>query len=165
MAGCSSTANEGGFSFSNLFAREAEPTVVAAGAQLPYAGYCPSVTVIEGGASLQQRSGQVILGQLARECTDAPDGSVIVKVGAEGRVVLGPSGAPGRFDVPIRFVVSDGATVYANRVRRTSVTVSAGQPNGFFALVEEGIVIPAGAAARGFDIEVGLGEGARGRRG
>src|SRR3712207_6551432 len=85
VAGCSSTANESGFSFSNLFSRGPEPATASAQGALPYAGYCPSVTVLEGGSSIQQRAGQVILGQLARECVDGPDGTIIVKVGAEGR--------------------------------------------------------------------------------
>ena len=164
LAGCGTTARDTGFTFAGLFSREPAPAAVAQ-ASLPYAGYCPAVTVLEGGAALQQRSSQIVLGQLARECSEGPDGSTIVKIGAEGRVIMGTAGGGARFDVPVRFVVSDGSTVYASRVRRASVTVLPGEPNAFFAVVEEGIVVPASANVRGFDIEVGLGEGPRGRRG
>ena len=165
LAGCGTTARDTGFTFAGLFSREPAPVAVAQ-TSLPYAGYCPTVTVLEGGAALQQRTSQIVLGQLARECSERPDGSVVVKIGVQGRVVLGGRVAGGRFDVPVRFVVSDGAgNVIASRVQRTAVAIPAGEGNALFAVVEEGIVVPASANARGFDIEVGLGEGPRGRRG
>lgn len=164
LAGCSSSTGDSGFSVTSIFARESAPAAAAAASSLQFAGYCPSVTVLEGGSALQLRSSQVVLGQLARECSEGPDGSTILKIGAEGRVILGAAGG-GRFDVPVRFVVSDGATVYASRVRRAAVSINPGDANGFFAVVEEGIVVPASANVRGFDIEVGLGDGPRGRRG
>ncbi len=80
--------------------------------------------VIDGGAALQAYSGgrvgdasalrsQITLGQLARECNGQADGSTLVKVGVEGRALLGASGSAGRFDVPVRIVVKRGSTVFA----------------------------------------------------
>jgi hypothetical protein len=129
--------------------------------------YCPAVSVTEGGAAIQAYSGgrvgdaealrsQVALGQLARECALQPDGSVLVKVGVEGRALQGAGGSAGRFDVPVHIIVKKGSTVLAERVRRTAVAIPAGDTQGSFALVEDGIVVPA-SASQDFDIEVGLG--------
>jgi hypothetical protein len=131
--------------------------------------YCPPVGVIEGGAAIQAYSGgrvgeasalrnQISLGQLARECAGQPDGSTLVRVGVEGRALLGAAAGAGggRYDVPVRIVVKKGSTVLANRILRTSVTVPAGQSQASFIVVEEGIVVPPNAA-QDFEIEVGLG--------
>ena len=47
---------------------------------------------------------------------------------------------------------------FANRIRRIPVTVPAGESQGAFVTVEEGILVPPGTGD--FDIEVGLGGGA-----
>jgi hypothetical protein len=136
--------------------------------------YCPPVNVAEGGAAIQMYTGgrtgdasalrsQIALGTLARECVGNPDGSTVVKVGVEGRALLGVGGSSGRHDVPVQIVVKRGSTVIANRVRRVAVTIPAGQTQAHFSVVEEGIVVPAGDASR-FEIEVGLG-GRAARRG
>ena len=69
--------------------------------------YCPAVDVFPGGAALQAYGGaqgdphalrhQLSLVDFARECVTQPDGSVRVKVGVEGRALLGPAGSGGRF--------------------------------------------------------------------
>lgn len=167
LAGCGTSSGGGGLSSLGdmvLFAGTSVPPEAP-----PPVGdtYCPSVGVAEGGAALQTYAGgrtgdaaalrsQVALGQLARECTLQPDGSILVKVGVEGRALQGAGGAAGRFDVPVRIVVKDGSTVIANRLRRTAVAIPAGDTQGSFAIVEEGIVVPA-ASSQGFEIEVGLG--------
>jgi hypothetical protein len=129
--------------------------------------YCPPVEVSEGGSAIQVYSGgragdagalrsQVAIGQLARECVGQPDGSTLVKVGVEGRALLGVGGSAGRYDVPVQIVVKRGSTVLANRSRRMSVAIPAGDTQTSFTVVEEGIVVPA-ADANSFEIEVGLG--------
>jgi hypothetical protein len=139
--------------------------------------YCPTVGVIEGGAAIQSYAGgrvgessalrnQIALGRLARECAGQPDGSTLVKVGVEGRALLGAGAGTGggRFDVPVRIVVKRGSAVLANRVSRASVTVPAGETRSSFIVVEEGILVPP-SASRDFEIEVGLGGGSEeGRR-
>ncbi len=40
----------------------------------------------------------------ARECS-VVDGNMVMKIGVEGRVVVGPAGGPGKVDVPLRFAV------------------------------------------------------------
>jgi hypothetical protein len=130
---------------------------------------CPRVDVVEGGAALRTYAGgrtgspeslrsQLTISNVARECIGQPDGSIAVKVGVEGRALIGPAGSGGRFDAPVRVVVKRGDQVFANRVRRIPVTVPAGESQGAFVTVEEGILVPPGTGD--FDIEVGLGGGA-----
>ena len=124
--------------------------------------HCPSIGVAEGGSAIQVSRSQITLGQLARECLGQGDGSTLVKVGVQSRALLGPGGAAGRFDVPVRVVVRQGDRVLASRVRRLAVQIPAGDSQGSFALVEEGIVVPP-SAAEDFEIEVGLGAGGAGQ--
>ena len=87
---------------------------------------CPRVDVTEGGAALRTYAGgrtgspealrsQLTISNVARECIGRPDGTIVVKVGVEGRALIGPAGAPGRFDAPIHVVVKRGERVFANR--------------------------------------------------
>lgn len=127
---------------------------------------CPPVTVTDGGAALRAyasgRSGaaetlrhQISIANVGRECRSQGDGSVVVKVGVEGRALLGPAGSPGRFQAPVHFVIRRGDKVLANRARSATVSLAAGETQGSFVLVEDGMVVPAGTGE--FEIEVGLG--------
>jgi hypothetical protein len=91
-----------------------------------------------------------------RECIPQPDGSVLVKVGVETRVLLGPGGAPGRFATPVRVAVKRASTVFATKVQQAAITVPAGETQGNAFVVAEGLVVPA-SAKNDFEIEVGLG--------
>ncbi|MEA1832919.1 hypothetical protein U8607_12590 [Methylobacterium durans] len=157
-------AEEGNF-LSNLF-KYGGTTVPPSQPKELEAPYCPPVGVSEGGAALQTLAGrsadkpnirtQVTLGRLARECTRREDGSITVKVGVEGRVLLGPAGTPGRFDVPITIAIKSDEKVVTSRFRRLSATVGPGEAQGFFSVVEEDLSVPA-AMTRDYEIEVGLG--------
>ncbi len=154
LTGCGAPG-EGGSSFSSaiLLAGTTVPPPQAAPADDVY---CPPVNVIAGGSALQVGRNQVTLGQLARECVGQPDGSTLVKVGVEGRALVGLGGSAGRFDVPVQIVVKGTSGTFASRARRTSVAIPAGDTQGTFTVVEENIVVPAGSA-NSFQIEVGLG--------
>ncbi len=70
---------------------------------------------------------------------------VSIKVGIQGRVILGPQGAPGTVDVPIRYaVVFDGVPqrTITTKLERISVTVPPDDPNVLFSHVVEGARIP-----------------------
>lgn len=126
--------------------------------------YCPTVEVPEGGASIQTGAGtglkhQIALTRLARECARLQDGTLSVKVGVEGHVLLGPSGVPGRFDAPVTITIKSNGTMVTSRSRRIPTTVPAGQAQGLFSLVEDNLIVPA-AMARDYDIEVRIGGGA-----
>lgn len=123
------------------------PVVEAAG--------CPNVQVSEGHSNIRSGANQVSIANLARECIERKDGSVIVKVGVEGRALLGPGGRSGRFDVPVTFAVRQGDKVLASRVKRVSVSIPADQAQASFVAVEGDMVVPPGTGE--FDIVVGLG--------
>lgn len=173
-------SGEGGSSLRNLLVY-GSTTVPPAAPNLLDEAYCPPVDVLDGGAALRALGGsgqgsaegsvrhQISLGKFARECTSRPDGSVLVKVGVEGRILLGAGGGSGgRFDVPLRVVVKRGETTVASRSRRIAATIPAGDTQGTFTAVEEGLVVPP-AYAKDYEILVGLGGGGsepakRGRR-
>jgi hypothetical protein len=121
---------------------------------------CPSLTISTaahriGGESVRA---QYSIGDIARECSNPqPDGSFTLKMGVAGQVLLGPAGAPGRYDVSVRFVVKSGERIVLTRVQRQSVIVPAGATQGQFTMVEQGIQVPAGL--RNLEFEVGLGAG------
>lgn len=157
-------AEDGNF-LSNLF-KYGGTTVPPSQPKELEAPYCPPVGVSEGGAALQTLAGrtadrpnirtQITLGRLARECTRREDGSITVKIGVEGRVLLGPAGAPGRFDVPLTIAIKSDEKVVTSRFRRIATTVAPGEAQGFFSVIEEDITVPA-AMTRDYEIEVGLG--------
>ena len=122
--------------------------------------YCPRIDVFEGGSTLRTGGSQIVLSQMARECVGQPDGTTLVRIGIEGRALLTAGGGGGRYAAPIRIVVKRGSTVFANRSRSVGVAIPAGDMQGSFSIVEENIVVPA-ANVNDFEIEVGLGSGAR----
>ncbi|MBF9231810.1 hypothetical protein [Microvirga alba] len=173
LTGCGAPG-EGGSTLGNMILF-AGPTVPPPQAAQIEDVYCPPVEVSEGGSALQAYTGgrvgdtgglrsQISISQLARECVGRPDGATVVKIGVEGRALLGVGGAAGRYDVPVHIVVKRGSTVIANRSKRLSVAIPAGDSQATFVVVEEGIVVPA-VDANSFEIEVGLGaQAATGRR-
>jgi hypothetical protein len=164
FTGGSATSQGTGNMLRNFFSGGEPPPPAA-----PVAGEpvdCPAVIVADGGAALRSYVGgrtgapealrhQLSIANVGRECRGQADGSVLVKVGVEGRALLGPAGSPGRLDAPVRFVVRRGDRVFASRARAASVSLGAGTTQGTFVVVEEGIVVPAGTGE--FEIEVGLG--------
>lgn len=125
--------------------------------------YCPPVEVAEGAAASRTLAGEAVrtqfsLGRLARECTRRQDGSITVKAGVEVNVLLGPAGAPGRFDVPVTFQIRYNGKVVSSRVERAGVTVGPGEAQGFATIVADELVVPAAMTAE-YDIAVGVGAG------
>lgn len=134
---------------------------------------CPPMTVSAGGAAMRQGATegdsvrlQLSLGQIARECSNVGlDGSFTLKVGVEGRALLGPAGRPGTFNVPITVTVNSDEKPFVTRNLRTSVAIPAGQDSGQFILIDEGIRVPGGRSD--LEIQVGFSAGggtARARR-
>jgi hypothetical protein len=168
LAGCGAPG-EGGSSIGNMLALAGTTVPPPVRAQQIEDVYCPQVGIADGGSTMRSYGGgrvgdaaglrsQISISELARECVGQPDGSTLVKVGVEGRALLGTGGAAGRYDVPVRIVVKSGSRVIANRVLRTAVAIPAGQTQASFAVVEEGIAVPA-ADASTFEIEVALAGG------
>lgn len=154
------SAQEGGNVFTNIF-KFGGTTVPPSQPQEIEPAYCPTVDVMEGGAALRIMAGanvrtQISLGRLARECVRRQDGSISVKVGVEARVLLGPAGAPGRFEVPVTFAIKHNDKVVTSRTARTSAEIDRGEAQGFAQIVIDDLTVPAAMTAD-YEIEVGLG--------
>lgn len=159
LAGCSSTSGEGGGGTLSNFLLYGGATVPPSRSDAFFEAPCPSVDVFEGGSAMRVGSAQISIGELARECAvNDQDKSVSVKVGVEGRVLLGPGGAGGRFTAPVRINIKVGDRILATRTRTVSVAIPPGEAQAFFNVVEEGFVVP-NQFARDYEIEVGLAGG------
>jgi hypothetical protein len=122
---------------------------------LPADFECPDVTVRQGASTLTSSANpaeptamnlryQVTIGTTARECR-LQGNMVTIKVGMEGRIILGPEGSPGPVDVPIRFaVVEEGIDpkTIVTKLDRVAVTVPPNDGNMLFTHVAEGLAFP-----------------------
>lgn len=126
---------------------------------------CPEVVIADGGAALRVQPGQdsgslrhqISILNVARECTPTGNGGFRLKVGVEGRVLLGPAGGAGNYGATLVTQVLRGSSVVARRAGRVGGTVSKGQSGTDFVHVEEGIAVPAGSGD--VEIIVGLSSG------
>ena len=68
-----------------------------------------------------------------------------IKVGVQGRIILGPTGGPGHLDVPMRLALVNDLvqpkTIWT-KLYIVPVEVPAGQTNVPFVQIEEGITFP-----------------------
>jgi hypothetical protein len=144
-SGASGNAPSAGSTLYNLFNYGGTTVPASAAAEEEYFD-CPSVEILDGTAALRQEAGgavryQLSLGQTARECR-VSGSQVSLKIGVEGRALLGQAGSPGTFSVPVRFVVKRGEQVLMSRLQRQSVTIPPGDTQAAFAMVEENISVP-----------------------
>jgi hypothetical protein len=116
---------------------------------------CPGVTVRQGASTLAISTAgsesspmstryQVTIGQTARECA-ALGGLMTMKVGVQGRVLLGPAGGPGRVDVPLRVAVVEEGTnpkPIVSKLYRITVDVPPGQTMVPFTHVDQDVTFP-----------------------
>jgi hypothetical protein len=128
----------------------------AAAATLPPDFECPAVQVRTGASTLTSSANpaeptatnlkyQVTIGTTARECRMGPNNTVSLKVGMQGRVILGPEGSPGPIDVPLRYAVvreTIDSRVITTKLDRIAVTVPPGDGNVLFSHVTEGLDFP-----------------------
>ena len=87
---------------------------------------------------------QGTIGQMARECK-VTNGIMRMKVGIQGRILRGPSGGPGKLDVPLRFaVVHEGPEpkTIVSKFYKIPVTLSDAQPNVAFTHIDEDVTFP-----------------------
>ena len=111
---------------------------------------CPRLDVLEGTASLRVAgsgdsavgvSYQASMGQTARECR-VENNKINIKVGVEGRVLIGTNGKSGTYTVPVRVVVKREKAVIYSKLTRLSITVPFGDTQASFTHIEEGISLP-----------------------
>jgi hypothetical protein len=84
---------------------------------------------------------QLSFKQIARECR-VQDGAMSIKIAAEGRIVLGPLGAPGSVDVPLHYaVVREGPQpkVIVTKFKRVRVTIGPGKTHARFVDIDSGL--------------------------
>ena len=81
----------------------------------------------------------------ARECA-LVGGQLVMKVGVEGRIIIGPAGGAGQVDVPLRIAVVEesvkGTKPIVTKFVRIPVTVTSATDNPTFTDVEEGLSFP-----------------------
>ncbi|BCB20827.1 hypothetical protein [Bosea sp. ANAM02] len=127
---------------------------------------CPEVIVSDGGAAIRAQSGQdssglryqISITDVARQCTTTGGGAFTLKVGVEGRVLLGPAGTPGNYGATLTTTVTRANKVIGKRSARVGAAIPSGQSGADFTHVEDGILVPAGQGD--IEIFVGLGGGA-----
>ena len=115
---------------------------------------CPSVEFRQGAATWQVNSSaensalgvhyQVSFTQTARECI-AQGNNLTIKVGVQGRVVIGPAGRPGPISIPLRYaLVREGAepkTLWT-KLFMVPVTIPENQLNLPWLHIEEEMTVP-----------------------
>jgi hypothetical protein len=105
---------------------------------------------------------QVTVSTTARECRMGPNNTVLLKVGMQGRVILGPEGgSPASVDVPLRFaVVREGmeSKVITTKLDRVPVAMPPGETNVLFSHVSEGLdfALPRGGDVDNYVIYIGF---------
>jgi hypothetical protein len=119
---------------------------------------CPPVTVRSGASTLAMAgksatssdpaamdlSYQGSIVRTARECHVAA-GTMTMKVGVEGRIIVGPAGGPGQLDVPLRLaVVQEGpqAKTVLSKLVRIPVTITEGAGNVNFTHIDPDVSFP-----------------------
>ena len=133
-------------------ARPGDPGTVAAAADVD----CPGVAIRQGASTLMVGDArdanpapaairyQATIAQTARECA-VLGGVMTMKVGVQGRVIVGPAGGPGQVDVPLRYaVVREGSQpqTIVTKFHRLAVAVPPSQLNTPFLHVDEDLTFP-----------------------
>lgn len=129
-----------------------EGTVLATQQGQPSEIECPGVTIRSGASAWQLPSGgratdvryQGSLGQLVRECAILGE-TMTMRVGVEGRLLVGPKGGPGAVKVPIRMaLVAEGPQPKPlwSRFYNVEVSVPEGASQAVFSIVEDDLTFP-----------------------
>lgn len=169
LAGCQSSNTvsdtERNFTTKLIFGGNALPPASPTGQPGARELGCPAAQILDGTAAFRAGDAgsargltyQAAINDLARECT--PDGGTMrIKVGVQGRVILGENGKPGTYTIPLRVAVrGDGKTVYS-RLIPTSVTIPASETQAAFVIIDEQVTLPITAEDPGeqYTILVGL---------
>ena len=130
LAGCNSSSPVSGLSLGS----SAQPA--AATGPVVVQAYCPQVGMLEQSAIKNAYAGnakddpakliyRASLSEATRACT-ANDTTLTIRVQAQGRVVIGPAGKPGRNSLPINVeVIGEGDKVLYSQTQITAVDVPA----------------------------------------
>lgn len=117
---------------------------------------CPTLDVRDGASTLAIGSGnadvtamtlryQGTFARFARDCSMV-GGNMVMRIGVQGRVIVGPMGGPGQLDVPIRFAIVQetpgGMRPVTTKLVRIPVNIPPGSGNVEFTYIEENIAFP-----------------------
>jgi len=166
VAGCASVSSSDWFpsipGFSNVVTTSADRSALAAAQPTPSSmdENCPPADIRQGASTLaiatktQQATGsdlryQLSITQLARQCAlEGPE--IRMRVGVQGRVIVGPAGAPNQVEVPLRYaVVREGVDpkTIVSKFRRIPVALPSGTMNVTFTDIEDNLRFPMPAPA------------------
>jgi hypothetical protein len=125
---------------------------------------CPQAEVRQGASTLAiappggnptlslQYQGTFV--RIARECA-VVGGEMVMKIGVQGRLIVGPAGGPGQVDVPLRIAVveetASGMRPIVTKLIRLPVTIASGQDGAVFSHVEQGVSFPLPNPVTGLD--------------
>jgi hypothetical protein len=87
---------------------------------------------------------QVTIARTARDCVVRGD-MLTIRIGMEGRIILGPAGGPGQVEVPVRYaLVQEGPEpkTITTKLHRVAVDIPPGQGNVAFSHVEGDLTVP-----------------------
>ena len=174
LGGCGSTSNSAGtteqkITTALLFGGQTtlpEPPKVAAREVT-----CPATAILEGTAAYRVGdqaargvSYQAAINDLARDC--ALEGQRFrVKVGVQGRVILGDAGKAGTYSIPVRVAVRRGNDTVYTKLIPVSVTIAANEAQSPVVVVDDAISLPVSAEDPGLEYKVFVGIDPQGQRG
>ncbi len=114
---------------------------------------CPDIEVLDGTASSRvygtgEQSNanvryQFSMGDVVRECSHVGN-QLVMKVGVEGRALLGPVGSPGSFSAPVRIAIrrEKDEQAVASKLYQIPVSIGAGDNGAPFSIVSDAIAVP-----------------------
>ena len=164
LAACSSSNTESAPSIGDWFkgattGSTSAPLTQTAAAESSTVAFCPPIDIRSGAASISLQAPpargadpstamalryQVSMGQTARECASA-GGNLTIRVGVQGRVILGPAGGAGSIEVPIRYaLVQEGTTPKTlwTKLDMVTVTIPEGAPHTTFTHIVNDLSVP-----------------------
>lgn len=148
-----------GSRFSQLFGSRSQEAGTPAAAQGQPQGElsCPGVSIRAGASTLRvgvqpgdvqnatELRFQGTITRTARDCNLA-GGQITARIGIEGRIIVGPAGAPSQVDIPLRVAVVEESVqekIVFTKAYRTTVSIPPGETSIPFSFVAEDIVYAA----------------------
>lgn len=121
---------------------------------------CPYIQIREGASTLiingpgdnaaMSLKYQGSFVRAARQCAEVA-GQMVMKVGVEGRIILGPLGGPGEINVPLRIAIVDqkpsSSKTILTKLIIIPVTVQSADDNPTFTHVEDNLTFPLPSSA------------------
>jgi hypothetical protein len=133
--------------------------------------YCPYIEIRQGASTLSigppgENAAMTLKYQgtfvrAAREC-GVVGAEMVMKIGVQGRLIVGPAGGPGDVVVPLRIAVvhetTGGSQTIATKLIRIPVSVAPGASSTEFTHIEEGFAfpMPSPAALEDYTVYIGF---------